>query len=526
MIQSKKIDRYNDDFYLNWDGTQTGSNLFDNSNIAKANDWSISFFDIRDNNGTGASFKQSILGNKIGVASGLSVTSKVSSGSYALEVSVFDGSETIYTLLSNISIDAITRIYNVVLSYETDTSTLSFYLNGLFYDSVSLSARAEWSNTSFVKIGSLGDTSSFNKIGGVRDLVFYDRIPTIQEIQYAYKKSVQSVSIYGNILNYYPLNQVPYESGGNYFMRDVANLYNTTATVNDVQLIGWTDVELGLGVGGLPASTTYRGWESKTNYIPSGDYTKGLNFTRSKAQYLEITGLESFNNDDGYTFLIGAEKTGIDPSTQQSFFGCLADEGFTTWYDIFRRGGSGNENEIQFAFPTQLNTTVTLSSISLPNTIDVLQKNLLSFFVSDDKYVNPYNSTPINSIIDVNEQQDFTSGFFQSNNPLGKGFDELTNPKFQLGARNASNTLNGKISLFCIIKGAITKEEEKKIYNNGLFRSPFEVLEDTSKIMIDVDLVNPFLDTDVKFTDNSGNCVITAKGTDWNTLAGVQASID
>ena len=41
MIQSKKIDRYNDDFYLNWDNTQTGSDLFDNSNIAKANDWSI-----------------------------------------------------------------------------------------------------------------------------------------------------------------------------------------------------------------------------------------------------------------------------------------------------------------------------------------------------------------------------------------------------------------------------------------------------------------------------------------------------
>ena len=451
MIQSKKIDRYNDDFYLNWDNTQTGSDLFDNSNIAKANDWAISFFDIRDNNGTGASFKQSIVGNKIGIASGLSVSSKVSSGNYALEVSVFDGSETIYTLLSDATLDSAIRIYNIVLSYETATSILSFYLNGVFYDSVSLSARSEWSNTSFVKIGSLGDTSSFNKIGGVRDLVFYDRIPTIQEIQYAYKTSIQSVSIYDDILHYYPLNQVPIlkepynitrldwnnitgvwdswifytdplvgdgnvewtgkvtaisalgfttslggfipigntlrtaieygiqfiptnyrfiESGtlstsvpntvdrlykierigstinyyvdnvlvkttlgattsdlrvllicqGNdqylgvniandiklngvnitsyterkyldyeFFNKDVANLYNPLTTASDVELLGWTADELGLGVGGLPSSTTYIGWESKTNYIPTIEYNKGLNMLTS--QSLTINGL-------------------------------------------------------------------------------------------------------------------------------------------------------------------------------------------------------------------------------------------
>ena len=56
------------------------------------------------------------------------------------------------------------------------------------------------------------------------------------------------------------------------------------------------------------------------------------------------------------------------------------------------------------------------------------------------------------------------------------------------------------------------------------------MLQDTSKIILDVDFQNPFLDgTDIKFTDNSGNCEVIAKqnsGTDWSTLLGVQNSID
>tara|TARA_R110002050_G_scaffold297421_2_gene458869 strand:- start:168 stop:602 length:435 start_codon:yes stop_codon:yes gene_type:complete len=142
---------------------------------------------------------------------------------------------------------------------------------------------------------------------------------------------------------------------------------------------------------------------------------------------------------------------------------------------------------------------------------------------------NPYSTIKIRRIIDVNEQQDYQTGIAVPN--LGYGFNEITNPIFNIGARLSNSLyLNGKITFFTIIKGVITKEQEKTIFNNNIYRSPYEVLQDTSKIILDVDFQNPFVDgTDIKFPDNSGNCEVIAKqnsGTDWSTLVGVQNSID
>ena len=65
------------------------------------------------------------------------------------------------------------------------------------------------------------------------------------------------------------------------------------------------------------------------------------------------------------------------------------------------------------------------------------------------------------------------------------------------------------------------------MFNNGNFQSPFDVISDFEKIIIDVDFQNPFDNAGtITFPDNSSNCVVTTNGTDWNTLAGVQASID
>ena len=75
------------------------------------------------------------------------------------------------------------------------------------------------------------------------------------------------------------------------------------------------------------------------------------------------------------------------------------------------------------------------------------------------------------------------------------------------------------IAVFALGQGEITSEQLVRFFKE---KDDADYLE-----IVDVDFVNPFLDgSDVKFTDNSGNCTIVASGTDWTTLAGVQASID
>jgi len=410
--------------------------------------------------------------------------------------------------------------------YNTGLDTFYLYINGILHDSlipISSVGNFAIANGTPALIGSPAGASNYE--GGIRDFMAFNRALTQEEITYLYQTNTMPVSTYPNCTFNMPLNQIPYESGGLFFMEGKAHLFNVLATVIDGQLIGWTDAELGVTLN--TTAVTYRDWHTKQNYIPSVGYAKGLNFDRTKNQRLNITGLEVFDSLDGYTFLMGVEKV-ADSNSQQSIFSCFADEGFTTWYDMFRRAGAANFNEYQFTSPDDGGTNRTLTSSNLVDAIDVTNKNFLSYSVSNNKYTNPYNDKPINMIRDVNCQQEFNFGFYQDNTyRLGVGFDGLTNPRFQIGARDGGNYFNGKISFFTIIKGVITKAEEKAIFNNGFYRSPFEVLEDTSKIIIDVDFQNPFFNgTDVEFVDNSGNCSIIASGTDWNTLIDVQNTID
>jgi len=524
MIGSKKLDRYNDDFalYVPSAGSRYADTNFTGVGVIDDSlDWSISFFCYRETRGTGI-----LWDNRGGVASnqpkGVELIFDDSNPNYSFRFRTGLGSsQTDYFFISDYKIG---YIYHTVLTFNSTTKDLKHYINGVNVETLNTTGDNPIDCTTVTYSRFLSFSGSYAgalKQCFIRDFSVYSKELNPQEINYIYKTNVPPVSSYNNVENYYPLNQVPYDSGGNYFMNDVSKQYNPLATTNDVPLTGWTADELGLGVGGLPASTTYRGWESKTNYIPIEDYTKGLNFNSAKAQYLEVTGLEAFNKDDGYTFLIGVKKQA--DTGQQSMFSCVGDELFSRYYDIFRRGGGANVNEFQFVSPVTSGSPTSSSNVFTG--IDSTNNNFLSYFVGNNQMYNPYSNTRIRRIIDVNVQQDYQVGI---GDPfLGFGFDEITNPKFQIGARNGSNALNGKITFLTIIKGVITKEEEKKIFNNGLYRSPYEVLEDTSIIILDVDFLNPFLDgSDVKFTDNSGNCVLTAKGTDWTTLAGVQASID
>lgn len=527
MKKFKDIDRYNDDFYLTFD---SGKKMYANhtaTEIAYDRDWSISWFDIFKK-GVGADVAiSSILDTRATATAnfGLFIYSSFNVGTQENFISIEFRTTVLETFTINLGIILDTfHISNFVFTFNSSSRTLNVYKNTILIGTYINTIDFE-STSPDVAIGA-SRSGSAPRIGGIRDLITYDNILDSQEIDYLYLTETPHTSIYTSIQHAYPLNQVPYESGGFYYMKDMAEMYNATTINSDVRLIGWTVDELGLGVGGLPSSTSYRDWHTKLNYIPTEDYSKGLNFDRAKQQSLQITGLEVFDNTEGYTFLIGVEKTGIDTGTQQSIFSCLADEGFTTWYDIFRRGG-GNDNEYQFASPSGVSTNQ-LSSSNLTNPIDVLNRNFLSYYTSDLGYVNPYSNTRINKIRDVNCQQDYTNGFFQGGfGVLSKGFDELTNPDFRIGSRKNTNYFSGKVSFLTIIKGDVTKEEEKKMFNNNLFRSPYEVLTDTSKIILDVDFRNPFVDgLDIKFLDNSGNCQIVALGTDWNTLIGVQNSID
>ena len=522
IVQSDSIERYNDDFalYVPSAGSRYADTNFTGVGVIDDSlDWSISFFCYRETRGTGI-----LWDNRGGVASnqpkGVELIFDDSNPNYSFRFRTGLGSSQTEYYFSDYKYK-VGYIYHTVLTFNSTTKDLTQYVNSVEVQTLNTTGNDPIDCTTVTYSRFLSFSGSYAgalKQCFIRDFSVYSKELNSQEINYVYETGVPPTSAYANIQHYYPLNQVPYESGGNYFMKDVADSYNNSATTSDVELTGWTADELGLGVGGLPASTTYRGWESKTNYIPSGDYTKGLNFDSSKQQYLEITGLEAFDISEGYTTVLGWQRVdNVLPSSAETMMGSDTVNGNYTIQFIQNSRDLGLYHESGF---------VAESGISL----DLSNRNLTTFISGSAREItNAYSSVK-------DTRQGYRNGKITcSDNSITTllGFDIIfsSGAKMYLGRRNSSGRYyTGKLSYCTIVKGRLTQEQIKTIHNNGLYRSVYEVIEDTSKVMLDVDFINPFLDgSDVKFPDNSGNCVVTAKqntGTDWTTLGGVQASID
>ena len=752
IVQSDSIDRYNDDFSLYVpsvgsryaDTNFTGVGVIDDSL-----DWSISFFCYRETRSTGV-----IWDSRGGVASnqpkGVELIFDESNPDYSFRFRTGLGSSQTDYYFSDYKYK-LGNIHHTVLTFNSTTKDLTQYVNSVKVQTLNTTGDNPIDCTTVTYSRFLSFSGSYAgalKQCFIRDFSVYSKEVNPQEISYIYEAGVPPVSAYANIQHYYPLNQVPYESGGNYFMNDVANLYNPNATTSDVQLIGWTTDELGLGVDGIQTQTTYKGWGNKKDYRrnslafttsatgivnndmstisiagdwtftfrinpylrpygPTGpkyvfwsgtsnvdlfairleitgsffqaidgefvyssggsntvfnlfryddadlsfgniikrdvccslrktgdnidvfvqgvkvstepipvstfnnlsnavaifgrnnnsshvqnvgishislckdiltdsdmldiynkdysslvttdfeyypsdstskkiidvsgngldytytsndkieissdtakpnDYTKGLNFNSSKQQYLEVTGLEAFDISEGYTTVLGWQRVdNVLPSSPETMMGSDEANGNYTIQFIQNSRDLGLYHYSGF---------VAESGISL----DLSNRNLTTFISGSAREItNAYSSVK-------DTRQGYRNGKITcSDDSITTllGFDIIfsSGAKMYLGRRNSSGRYyTGKLSYCTIVKGRLTQEQIKTIYNNGLYRSVYEVIEDTSKVMLDVDFINPFLDgSDVKFPDNSGNCVVTAKqntGTDWTTLGGVQASID
>jgi len=536
MTNSGSIERYNNDYYINQDdvSVQYFRGALLNRAIKDSSNWSLSCFlylksgkpsntyHVIYNDYTPGSFRGMLIGYRVSnnsitiIRNGVSGNTQVNSG-------VGNPNANYGEELGSSKLD---RWFHLVVTYDSIANEFEFYYDSIPLGKITGVVTDQFGHvdTDNVAIGvNIAGPSVNNCIdGAVRDFSTYDKILSNEEVKYIYLNNNSPVSAYNNIKSYFSINEIPNETGGNYFLEDKSQLYNINATKTDLQAIGWTGSDL--GIPNNATSTTYRGWGSKSLIIPSVGYKKGLNFDNSKSQYLTVTGLDSFDKSDGYTILIGVESDILNTS-QKSLFSCLGDEGLSEYYDIYRN--SGSVNEYVFVSPKDVGTITDITSNDLTNSIDGSNNNFLSYYVSSEKYVNPFNTTRISKVVDVNCQQDFTGAFTTTSDKLGLGFDEITNPIFNIGAINGSQTFLGKISYFVIIKRAISKEEEKRLFNNGNFQSPFDVINDFEKIIIDVDFQNPFDNAGtITFPDNSSNCVVTTNGTDWNTLAGVQASID
>jgi len=745
MRESKVINRYNDDYYLQFEAIDnqymTANTTMPFLNVA---DWSISYFVKNDDVQLGVHLD---FRNPSDVTKGMAVSFQTGNNGIQFK------SGTVTHIFGNHTVNQKKNINHIALTYNNTTNTVKCYVNTEYKGEVS--GAFDFENISPLVLGRVNWSSGFvngRLKGGLRDMLFTDSVLTTQEIEYIYETQVPPVSAYPNIQHYYPLNQVPYESVGNYFMRDVASQYNPLATTTDVELIGWTTDELGLGVDGIQSQTSYKGWGNKKDYrrnslaftnstigivnndmttisiagdwtftfrinpykrpygtvgakylfwsgtsnvdlfairlttggtfiqsincefvyssggsntdfvlfnyedvdyatteiskrdiccslrktgdnidvfvqgiktstepIPvstfnnlsnsvaifsrnngnqsvqnvgcshislckdiltdsdimdiynkdysslvttdfeyypsdstskkiidvSGngldytytsdnkiqissdtakpnDYSKGLNFDSTKSQYLEVTGLEAFDFSDGYTLIVGwknIDDTLPSASTPTLFANVRATSNYADYLGM--QFQDGDRTVRGFRNGNQSDNSV--------NRLDV--DNMSTFTLTPDlRLITAYSP---NRFIKTMYRNGDLGGTSTDISQTQYGFNE-TQGKFSIGALDPGGSLSrhytGKIKFCMMYKGVLTQEEQKKIYNNGLYRSPYEVLEDTSKIILDVDFTNPFLDgSDVKFTDNSGNCVVTAKqnsGTDWTTLSGVQASID
>jgi len=742
-MERKSIDRYNDDFYLDFDGSNYLQGSTDVSgSLDGSNSWSVSWLDLLDRSAsvgvTSLDQSSHTVFTNVAGTNGISITHRVITITRAdiLVVMINNGSAVIRFFNDvRLRTDNVT-VEHLVLNYDHTTNTGSLYVDGRLHQSLSNFAPSNFASTQGIRLGA-DFTPNRLRVGSLRDVMIFDKALSENEIEYIYTTATPPNTAYSNLQHYYPLNQMPYENGGNYFVDGVAHLYNQSASVESLELNGWASDEIGVsnvtqisafrdfktkgryfGIGldykeNAQYGATYNtvngsdfnngytviikcipdtlgspkgdimfmdstigtgqnnyffidsaGFNAKfddpqpgpptgnemisSNYNPTKDnvfvvtasptssgtfelfingrkdqssddgwvynapdtslyigsnppssikgifyvavfnsvltdnqistysesdnwlelnpymmwcsendgtklidisgngrdaiiqnstafnnnqtyisykggnsnYKKGLNFDSAKGQYLEVTGLEAFGNSGGYTFLVGVESDAI--SNQQNVFGFFGDEGVFRGFEIIKP--SSTTTRYDFISPN-----ITGRSLLSLNGVDVSKDNFLSYYTGDNSYISPYSSSPLSKIADVNVSQNYSSGI--DSNPLGLGFDEITNPIFNIGARSSSqHYLNGKITFFCIIKESITKEQEKTIFNNGNYRSPYEVIEDRSRIILDVDFQNPFdVGGTIKFKDRSGNCEIIANqntGTDWDTLAGVQASID
>ena len=168
MIQSKKIDRYNDDFYFKFGNGKAVTNT--TLSTLNNNDFSISFFVTFDNSGTYTIFDNR---SSIGVNDGITIFSQSAITTLnVLRVRIADQINN-YQNASGVNNGTIN---NFTFNYDNTTKGLTLYLNGAKKETFT------YNTVNFISdlfIGSPHFTSPnpvpFYLNGGLRDLCFYNK---------------------------------------------------------------------------------------------------------------------------------------------------------------------------------------------------------------------------------------------------------------------------------------------------------------------------------------------------------------
>jgi hypothetical protein len=262
-IDSANIERINEDFYLNFDGTNDQLKVLTKLPfLVSTADWAFSGFTyITGSSGTLA-FLFDNRNSAVVDNTGLSFYAKnITATTYTLTVTVARTGGNTYDFTTTLQTNG---FQHIVLSFDNVANDLNLYVNGYLSETINIGSQVIIAGGgTFSKFGSFINDTNFTE-GGFLKFAFFDSQLTESEVRYIYEAAEIPESKFSNLQNYYPLNQVAYKDTNNYFS-DVVKVYNPSATSYRAEAIGWTDRDLGTDSLGAATATAYKNVKTKSS---------------------------------------------------------------------------------------------------------------------------------------------------------------------------------------------------------------------------------------------------------------------
>jgi len=571
MIASKKLDRYNDDFGLYFNGVDDCVFVDDVFNeISNSNDWGVSFFINREENLQNCVIFDSrpLLTNEGGI---ILSTNEIGGGKYQITLgNGFGGASSLTTTFTKEFLFG--NFYNILLDYKTGTDELSFYVNSVKTQTINLGARIITpTNSSYSAIGSIVipvGTNYFSFKGMIRDFNVFDKSLNQSEASYLYDTGIIPTSSHSNNIFNLPLNGVP--SQKNNLIRSTDILDNNTTTTkilfNKTAVNGSSFKAELLVSAGNPAIIGFKTQNTSANdldryllFVANGLYGYSKNGSTTVTGISAVIGdiLEGFINGTNIEFKVngtiittyavtgGGGLSALIPyaSARISKVACLDN---VTWDGVqidrseiltmFNRASFGDLQGEDISISYNATTSKTLTSLmnwtdaelglgvgGLPSSTTYRGWESKNNYIPTNNYKTGLNITNLQSI---------TINGLTIGDKLIVNYDEIGVRKQDVISVNAVNytytpTVTIKIRLITVLKDGFYASDKvyKTIFNNGLFRSGIESSY-TDVINAETNLKSPFDDAGtLKFPDLSTNSrVIIANG--YTDLSDLQANIN
>lgn len=281
--------RYNDDFYLNFDGTDKYLEANDTFDLIKdINDWSISFFAYASTN----SDTKCVVDTRFGLSdniNGITIdlqNAGVDFHSIRFGTGIGTGRFTYEFTQAKLYINSWNH---VCLVFDNATNNLRCYVNSKIVETsvgnpqlLNIANPINNSGVTKARYGKSIDVIPLQMIGGFKDFTVFDKQLTQGEITYIYQTTAITSNTCINCYRHYTFNNIARINGGNREMLDVVANYNWAKTTNVTPkhgiLLGFTDEELGIGINGLQDGTVYKDFYNKDTYRNIGLVFKNTSF--------------------------------------------------------------------------------------------------------------------------------------------------------------------------------------------------------------------------------------------------------